>query len=186
STGANVYGYNLNGDYENYMPERHLTTTAIDCTGLTQVTLKFQRWLGVERNTYDHAYIRVSNDGNSWTEVWQNGDDSMDGGSWDYVEYDLSDVADEQATVYIRWTMGTTDSSWRYCGWNIDDVEIWGLPGDLPCPEDLDGDDYVGQSDLGILLGAYGVNADGDIDGDGDTDQADLGALLGMYGEPCP
>ncbi len=55
-----------------------------------------------------------------------------------------------------------------------------------PCPEDLDGDGSVGQSDLGILLSAYGHNAGGDIDGDGDTDQADLGQLLAMYGQPCP
>ena len=24
--------------------------------------------------------------------------------------------------------MGITDSGWRYCGWNIDDIEIWGIP----------------------------------------------------------
>jgi hypothetical protein len=27
--------------------------------------------------------------------------------------------------------MGTTDSSWRYCGWNIDDIEVWGLENTL-------------------------------------------------------
>lgn len=30
--------------------------------------------------------------------------------------------------------MGTSDGSWRYCGWNIDDVEIWGVGGSSPCP----------------------------------------------------
>ncbi|MDY7107603.1 MAG: C25 family cysteine peptidase, partial [Planctomycetota bacterium] len=30
-TGNYVCGYNLNGDYENYLSERHLTTDAIDC-----------------------------------------------------------------------------------------------------------------------------------------------------------
>jgi hypothetical protein len=29
--------------------------------------------------------------------------------------------------VYLRWTMGPTDSGWQYCGWNIDDVEIWAI-----------------------------------------------------------
>ncbi len=56
------------------------------------------------------------------------------------------------------------------------------------CPEDLDGDGVVGQSDLGILLSDYGcVGADciADIDGDGDTDQGDLGALLAVYGRDC-
>ena len=40
---------------------------------------------------------------------------------------DLSAIADGQQTLYLRWTMGPTDDSWQYCGWNIDDVEIWGL-----------------------------------------------------------
>ncbi len=51
-----------------------------------------------------------------------------------------------------------------------------------PCVGDLDGDGVTGQSDLGILLGAYNLNADGDLNGDGVTDQADLGILLGDYG----
>jgi len=44
------------------------------------------------------------------------------------VEYDISAVADGQPTVYIRWVMGPTDGSVRYCGWNIDDVELLGDP----------------------------------------------------------
>ncbi|MCK4873035.1 MAG: hypothetical protein KAS72_09950 [Phycisphaerales bacterium] len=54
------------------------------------------------------------------------------------------------------------------------------------CPGDFDGDGYRGQSDLGILLAAYLIDAGGDMDGDGDTDQADLGAFLAVYDTPCP
>ncbi|MCK4872310.1 MAG: hypothetical protein KAS72_06265 [Phycisphaerales bacterium] len=68
----------------------------------------------------------------------------------------------------------------------LSEVEIYGVPESQPCPEDLSGDGYVGQADLGILLAAYELNADGDIDGDGDTDQADLGMLLARYDTPCP
>jgi lysyl endopeptidase len=128
-TGQNVYGYNLSGDYENSLPERHLTSTAIDCSDLSAVSLKFRRWLGVEVSTYDHAYVRVSNDGVNWAPVWQNGSEITDS-SWSLQEYDISAVADGQPTVYLRWTMGTTDGSWQYCGWNIDDIEIWGLQED--------------------------------------------------------
>ncbi len=56
----------------------------------------------------------------------------------------------------------------------------------IGCPEDLTGDGYIGQEDLGELLSSYGVDDGGDIDGDGDTDQADLGALLALYGQDCP
>lgn len=125
-TGTNVYGYNLNGDYANGLSETHLTTTAIDCSDMAGVTLKFQRWLGVEVSTYDHAYLRVSNNGSNWTTIWENGNE-MEGGAWELVEYDISSIADGQSNVYIRWTMGETDGSWQYCGWNIDDVEIWAI-----------------------------------------------------------
>ena len=125
-TGSNVYGYNLSGDYENDLVERHLTSTALDCSGATGVTLKFRRYLGVERSQYDHAYVRVSNNGSSWTTIWENGEEVTDS-SWLLQEFDISGVADNQSTVYLRWTMGETDGSWQYCGWNLDDIEVWGL-----------------------------------------------------------
>ncbi len=131
-TGTNVYGYNLNGRYANGIPEYSLTTTAINCANLTQVSLKFRRWLGVEAGQYDHAYVRVSNNGTTWTTIWENpyGSDLVET-AWSYQSYDISAIADNQPTVYVRWVMGTTDAAVRYCGWNIDDVEIWGL---VPTP----------------------------------------------------
>jgi Right handed beta helix region len=54
-------------------------------------------------------------------------------------------------------------------------------PNGSPCIADLDGDGDTDQSDLGILLIAYGLTDGGDINGDGDTDQADLGLLLNDY-----
>jgi subtilisin family serine protease len=132
-TGSNVYGYNLSGDYENGLAEKHLTSSAINCAGLSNVSLKYRRWLGVEKPAYDHAYLRVSNNGTSWTTVWQNGAQIADT-SWVLQDLDISSVADGQSTVYLRWTMGSTDSSWQYCGWNIDDVEIWGTGQGAVCP----------------------------------------------------
>ncbi|RLE36102.1 MAG: hypothetical protein DRJ61_01635, partial [Acidobacteria bacterium] len=106
-------------------------TTAFDCTDLAQVSVKFWRHLNVEQPSYDHAYLRVSSDGVNWSDAWQNTSEVTDS-SWTQVEYDISDVADGQSTVYLRWTMGTTDSGWRYSGWNIDDVEVWGLESVAP------------------------------------------------------
>lgn len=125
-TGSNVYGYNLAGDYPADLPETHLTSTAFDCSDLAQVSVKFWRHLNVEQPSYDHAYLRVSTDGVTWTDVWQNTAEVVDS-SWTEVEYDISNIADGQATVYLRWTMGETDGGWEYSGWNIDDVEVWGL-----------------------------------------------------------
>jgi C1A family cysteine protease len=125
-TGVNVYGYNLNGDYLNGTDEKHLTSGAVDCSSIGAVSLRFWRWLGVEQPLYDHAYVRVSNDGTNWVTVWENTVEITDNG-WTQMELDLSAVADGEETVYLRWTMGTTDGGWTYCGWNIDDIEIWGL-----------------------------------------------------------
>jgi hypothetical protein len=131
--GDNIMGYNLNGDYQNNMSERHITTPVIDCSEMAGTTLKFQRWLGVEQPLYDHAYIRISTNGSNWTTLWQNSATMYDG-EWVPIEMDISSYADGHPTVYLRWTMGTTDGSWTYCGWNIDNVEVSAFTCD-PAPQ---------------------------------------------------
>ena len=125
-TGANVYGYNLAGDYPNDLPERHLTSTAMDCSDHHGVRLRFRRWLGVEHPSYDHASVRVSSDGVGWTTVWTNDSEIADT-SWVEMDLDIGAIADGESEVFLRWTMGSTDGGWTYCGWNIDDVELLGL-----------------------------------------------------------
>ncbi len=125
-TGNYVYGYNLNGDYENDLDEQNLTTTALDFSNVSDVTLSFWRYLGVEQPSYDHAYLKISSNGSTWTTLWEN-TAVVEDSSWTYEEYDISAYADGESTVYIRWVMGETDGSWQYCGWNIDDIEIWGI-----------------------------------------------------------
>ncbi len=128
ATGSYVYGYNLAGAYSNNMGGTEwLVTSPINCTGFNNVSLRFQRWLGVETSAFDHASILVSNDYASWTTVWSN-PGYVEDSSWVEVEYDISEVADGQPTVYIAWGMGPTDGSVVYWGWNIDDVELRGAP----------------------------------------------------------
>jgi len=179
-TGANVYGYNLNGDYSNSMVEQHLTSTAINCAGRSGVRLSFWRWLGVEQSIYDHAYVRVSNNGVNWTTVWQNVGTISDT-AWTYQEFDISAIADNQPTVYLRWTMGSTDGAWRYCGWNIDDVKL--STGECPTlPGDHNGDLQLDLADFvafpPCVLGPDGGVAPGcgifdfDLDSNIDMDDA--------------
>jgi hypothetical protein len=127
-TGSNVVGYNLSGDYENSITStRWAKTPAINCSNRMNVTLTFYRWLNVESPTFDHAYIQVSNNGSSWSTIWENiATSAITDSSWTQQTFDISAFADNQPTVYIRWGMGPTDSSWQYSGWNIDDVEITG------------------------------------------------------------
>lgn len=167
-TGDTVYGYNLSGDYASNLPEYHLTTTVIDMSDAQGSTLRFQRWLGVEQPLYDHAYIRISNDNTTWHDVWTNSAEVTDS-QWTPLEYDISQWADGEPSVTIRWTMGTTDTAWEYCGWNIDDIEISSIspcsavtPTPTPeCVRDGDvndsGDVTAGDAQLTfqIALGSY-------------------------------
>jgi hypothetical protein len=133
--GENVAGYNLNGDYPGNLPQRHLYSPAIDCSGLNGITLKFWRWLGVEQPSYDHAYIMISNNGTNWSVIWENTSEVADY-QWVELEYNISQWADNQETVYLRWTMGTTDAIWNYCGWNIDHVRVFAYE----CEQGVDSD----------------------------------------------
>jgi len=155
-TGSNVYGYNLSGDYQNSLSEQHLTTGPIDCSGRQHVSLSFWRWLGVETPSYDHAYLRVSNNGTSWITIWENTSETTDA-EWTEMEYDISAVADGEATVYLRWTQGTTDGSWQYCGWNIDDLRLSSFECiDVP-PTDTVGASIDCQPDSGTLPLVSGI-----------------------------
>jgi subtilisin-like proprotein convertase family protein len=145
-TGSNVYGYNLHGDYPNNMSEEYLTSGPIDCSILTAVEVRFWRWLGVEHSSYDHATFLVSNNGTTWSELWHNPSgygNTINEAAWSQHIFDISAVADEQATVYLRWVMGPTDGSVTYHGWSVDDIEIWGIQGAVDCdgngvPDDED------------------------------------------------
>jgi thermolysin len=182
-SGTNIYGYNLSGDYPNNLSQRHLTSPAIDCSGLSNVHVNFQRWLGVESPAYDHAYIKVSNNGGTWTTVWENETEITDD-FWVPMDVDISSVAANRSTVFIRFTMGTTDGGWRYCGWNIDNVQVTayecngfiddadadGVADQIDnCPDDYNPDQVdIDGDDVGVACDVC-FGYDDALDGDGDT-----------------
>lgn len=131
-TGDNVYGYNLDGDYADSMPEYTLTTPILNCSGAQGTTLSYYRWLGVEANYFDHAQTQISTDGITFETLWENGDNQVDDGEWILVTHDISSYADGQPEVYLRWTMGPTDGSVTFCGWNLDDIVV---SYEVPCNE---------------------------------------------------
>ncbi|HVP13814.1 MAG TPA: hypothetical protein VMV94_21755, partial [Phycisphaerae bacterium] len=89
-------------------------------------------------------------DGATWTTIWVNPTTQSDN-YWLLMKYDISAVADNHATVYVRWGMGPTDEFITYPGWNIDDVELWGV---------------AHSTCTGVLLG--------DADGNGVVDGRDI------------
>jgi thermolysin len=169
TSGTNVYGYNLNGDYPNDLGPRNLTSPAFSCSGLSNIHISFQRWLGVEQSTYDHALIQASTNGAAWTTVWQNTDEIADI-FWTPMDVDISSVAANKPTVYVRFVMGATDGGWRYCGWNIDDFQVTGYQC-IQTGEDTDLDGVIDQLD-----NCPGVpnTVQEDADGDGFGDACDI------------
>ena len=188
-TGDNVLGYNLSGDYTNNMPQHHLVSNAINMSGVTGSEVSFQRWLGVESSTFDHASFDVSNDGSAWTNLYDHSGATMNETSWTEVTYDISSIADGQPTVYLRWTMGTTDGSVTYQGWNIDDIVLRGLQPLADCDGDVDLDGDVDFDDLNAILFSWDsmgtTRREGDLDSDGDTDFDDLNEVLMFWGMAC-
>ncbi|MBD3234347.1 MAG: T9SS type A sorting domain-containing protein [candidate division Zixibacteria bacterium] len=121
-----IIGNDLGGDYSNNLYNTYwIESPTIDCSGHFEVTFKFWRWLGVEQPAYDHAYIEAYN-GNSWVEVWTNGSEVTDD-SWTEISIDVSAQADSNSNFKVRFGIGPTDVGWRYCGWNIDDIEVYGF-----------------------------------------------------------
>ncbi len=130
-TGSNVYGVNLNGDYNLTIGGPwYLTMGPIDCSAHANVWLKFWRWLNTDFQPYAFATIEVSTDGSSWTTVWENSTEITES-MWSQFCCDISRVADNQPGVFIRWGYEIGYSAWAYSGWNIDDVELVSVHGGI-------------------------------------------------------
>lgn len=129
-TGTNVYGVNLNGDYSTSAGgPYYLMAGPFDFSFTKNVKVRFARWLNTDYPPYVSSKIEVSNDGSLWNTVWEHtGWSEIVDNDWQIMEYDISSTADDQETVYIRWSYEVTSGAWAYSGWNIDDVELFGGP----------------------------------------------------------
>lgn len=120
-TGDNVYGYNIDGNYPESLPETHLTSGPIDCSRLLKVRLNFMKWLAADGFGYGH--VRVSNNGTVWHTVWTGYDGVTP--TWLEADFDISQYADYQSTLYLRWTMVVEGNPmYTFGGWNLDDIKI--------------------------------------------------------------
>jgi len=136
--GSKVLGVDLtgigsdDGDYEASLSDRayQAVSPTINCTGFFDVTMNFQKWLNVEGDQYDNAYIDISDDnGSNWNNIWENDGTTITDDSWNLQILDISSYADNQAEVKIRFCIGATDGAWQYSGWNIDELLISGSVG---------------------------------------------------------
>lgn len=199
-TGANVFGVNLNGDYGLAVGgPYYLTAGPIDLSNASVTTLRYQRWLNSDYQPYVTVNVDVSANGTDWTTVWQNSNAQIADSAWVAQEFDISDVADHQATVYVRWGYKVNQTSaWAYSGWNVDDVAFWGLVPPAPplCAGDLTCDGFVNFADINPLIDALsypGGNGwphdcpwiNGDCNSDGAVNFKDINAFVSKLGTEC-
>ena len=191
ATGANVWGVNLAGDYAPTADSPHyLTTAALDCSHLTQVSLRFQRWLNTDYYPYVEAVVEASRDAEHWALLWRNPGypHALIAEHWSPQSFDLSFLTRDADTVYVRWGHAVRrDDAFPLSGWNLDDIEIWGLahclPGDLDCDDDVD------LADLDTLAKCLaGPNevvpvpcVRADLDEDDDVDLRDLAGFVAAF-----
>ncbi|HPQ39452.1 MAG TPA: M14 family zinc carboxypeptidase [bacterium] len=120
-TGLYVYGTGLAGNYDNYWT-LCLTSPPIDCSGVTEVALKFAQFYEVEAN-WDHARVRIRNDGGTWITIL---DEDGSSGGWQWRELDISAWADEEPEVEVRFDV-RADYTISQAGHYIDDFWICGM-----------------------------------------------------------
>ena len=139
AVGTNVLGVDLTGlntylgDYEINLTERqyYAISPAIDCSMFSNVHLIFDRYLNLEQSQFDQGFIDISVDnGNNWIEIWTN-DTTIEDDSWSEFSYDIADYADGIAAVKVRFSIGPSDGSWQYSGWNIDSFRLEGEQAEL-------------------------------------------------------
>ena len=125
-TGTKVFGVNLSGNYSTTPGGPfYLTLGPINLTGDVASKLRFRRWLNTDFQPFATATVEVSNNGSTWTTVWDNGGIAATTDSaWQLVQYDISAVADNKPAVYIRWGYQVGASATAMSGWNIDDVDV--------------------------------------------------------------
>ena len=128
--GTNVLGNDLSGDgdYGASIADHGETaiSPAIDCSSSINTQLSFMKWLNVETSEYDHAYLDLSVDnGANWIELWTN-NGGVEDAEWNSTTFDIAALADGASQVKIRFSIGVTDGSWFYSGWNVDNLVVSG------------------------------------------------------------
>jgi hypothetical protein len=124
--GTKVLGNDLtsDGDYELNQPIAIATSPTFNCKYFKNVKLQFKRWL----NTFisDNASIEISNnDGLTWNSIFSSYNYVVDK-QWQNMEYNISSIADKSEKVKVRYTLGPTNSVWKFSGWNIDNLLFYG------------------------------------------------------------
>lgn len=112
------------GDYESSQPKYSATSPTINCKYYKNVQLRMRRWLNVDNA--DNANIDLSKDGGTtWTNIFTNSTFVRDK-EWNDIAINLTNYADRVEQLKIRFTLGPTNDSREFSGWNVDNFDLTG------------------------------------------------------------
>ncbi|MFQ5335429.1 MAG: hypothetical protein ACE5DN_05080, partial [Flavobacteriales bacterium] len=136
---SNHYNYGQPAIVTYHYLETYLKTNAIDLSGYPVVYLEFEQYYRFQNDV--DLLVSVSNDGVNWTDynVKGNVSNNQYSSNPDTVVLNISSVAGNQPTVYIKWGWNS-----RLFFWMLDDVRI------VPAPNNdltMDKDYYNGIAD---------------------------------------
>ena len=127
-SATNVFGVNLDGDYDPAdNGAYYLTAGPLNFSGASGVGVQFERWLNTDAAPFAMATLDVSTDGLTWNNVWANGAAPITDAAWTPVSYDLSGWADQQTNVWVRWGYQVMWNAFAYSGWNLSAIAFTGL-----------------------------------------------------------
>lgn len=114
--GANYYMESNADEGAGSTQDEELISPSIDCSGKTEVSLKF--WTEYNHQSIDYGDVDVSIDGgNTWTTVKTFDADITPGKV--YI-IDISSVVDNQSDVRFRFHFVSSNEGW----WRVDDIEL--------------------------------------------------------------
>ncbi len=131
-SGSYIIGTDLTGlgsiigDYESNLTSKEYSATSpvINSKYFRDIKLSFWRWLNVDG--FDSVSVDLGLDNQqSWNTVWKN-DALIKDSRWTLYSYNISSIAFNEDSLNIKFSLGPTDGSGDFSGWNIDNIYLTG------------------------------------------------------------
>jgi len=108
------------GNYVNNANNWAMVDTVVDFSSYEGTKLEYY-FNGISESYFDYLHVETSTDGSVWTDHYQFSGST--GGSWFYwYPADLK-THEGNSSLYIRYRL-TSDTSFAYDGWYVDDVKV--------------------------------------------------------------
>jgi len=126
---ANDLGTTTNDGAYSANVHSYLRSPVMNCTGATNVRLRFQSWITVEGNALDQVRVLVNG-----IDVYANPATPRLDSAWGRQEYDISTLAANNPSVQVEFRLRSNGTN-QLGGWAIDDARVfWLSPIIAPCP----------------------------------------------------